>query len=196
MGKQDEGGEVDQQIVRALAHPLRIEILRVLEKGPSSPSRIAEVLMERLGNVSYHVTVLLSCDCIELFDTKPVRGAVEHLYKVKPQGALGSRTWQEVPPSLRTSSAGNALAGFTSRAIEALEAGTVESREGSGLSWLPLIVDEAGWKELRRILDGFEERFHAVAEKSAKRLENPQDGTPVIVAIAAFETEGKKDSGS
>lgn len=197
MAKKDEGGgEVDQQIVRALAHPLRVEILRLLEKGPNSPSQISDVLDERLGNVTYHVKVLVQCGCIELYETRPVRGAVEHFYKMKPQGAIGSGAWKVAPPALRTYWAGSALAGFTSRAIEALDAGTVEGREGSGITWLPLNVDETGWKELRRILGGVEERFRAVGEKSAERLESPRDGIPVIVAVAAFEIGGQKDAGT
>ncbi len=197
MAKKDEGGgEVDQQIVRALAHPLRVEILRVLEKGPNSPSQISAVLDERLGNITYHMTVLVKCGCVELYETKPVRGAVEHFYKVQPHGAIGSGAWKEVPPALRTHWASSALAGFISRAVEALDTGTVEAREGSGISWLPLIVDETGWKELRRILGRVEARFRAVGEKSAERLDDLQDGIPVIVALAAFETAGRKDTGS
>lgn len=193
MGKKDEGGEVDQQMIRALAHPLRVEILRLLEEGPSGPKRLSDRMGEKLGNVSYHMKVLHKCGLIELVETIPQRGAVEHIYKLKGQGAIGSRTWKAVPPSLRTHYAGSALADFTTRAVEALDAGTAESREGSGVTWLPLTVDEQGWKELRRVLDSVEERFRAVAEKSAERMDGPRSGIPVIVAVAAFEIASGKD---
>jgi hypothetical protein len=120
--------------------------------------------------------VLFKCDCIELVETLPRRGAVEHIYKLKGQGAIGSATWKEVPPSLRTHFAG-----------------TAESREGSGVTWLPLNVDEQGWKELRRVLGNVEKRFWAVADKSADRMESPRDGIPVIVAVAAFEIASGED---
>lgn len=193
MGKKDEGGEVDQQMVHALAHPLRVELLRQLEKGPSGPKRLSDLTGEPLANVSYHVRELLKCDLIELVETIPRRGAVEHIYKLKGQGAIGSRTWKAVPPSLRTHYAGTALADFTNRAVEALDAGTVESREGSGVTWLPLNVDEQGWEELRRVLGSAEERFRAVADKSAERMESPRNGVPVVVAVAAFEIASGKD---
>lgn len=193
MGKKDEGREVDQQMVRALAHPLRVEILRQLEEGPSGPKRLSDRMGEKLGNVSYHMKVLLKCDCIELVETIPQRGAVEHIYRLKAHGAIGSRAWKAVPPSLRTHYAGTALADFTNRAIEALDAGTVESREGSGVTWLPLNVDEQGWKELRRVLGNVEERFRAVADKSAERMDSPREGIPVIVAVAAFEIASGQD---
>lgn len=187
MGKKHKGSNLDQQILKALAHPLRVEILHQLEKGPSGPKRLSDRMGERLGNVSYHMNVLLECDCIELIETIPQRGAVEHIYRLKPNGAMGSPTWKAVPRALRTRFAGTALADFTSRAVEALDAGTAESREGSGVTWLPLNVDEEGWKELRGVLDSVQKRFRAVADKSAERLEGPRDGIPVIVALAAFE---------
>lgn len=192
MGKKDEGGEVDQRMLRALAHPLRVEILRLLEEGPSGPNRIADRIGEPLANVAYHVKVLDKCECIEFVETIPQRGAVEHIYKLKPSGAIGSRAWKEVPSALRTYYAGTALAVFTNRAVEALDAGTVESREGSGITWLPLNVDEQGWKELRRVLGSVEQRFRAVADKSAERMESPRDGIPVIAAVAAFEIASGK----
>lgn len=180
-------GEIDQNLVRALAHPLRVEILRMLEEGLSGPKRIADRLSESLGNVSYHFRVLDECGCLELVETIPARGAVEHIYKLTLQGTIGSSRWKSVPPALRTSFVGNALAGFTERAIEALEAGTTESRQESGITWLPLVVDEQGWKEMGQVLGKVEERFRNVAENSAERMENPTDGLPVIVAVAAFE---------
>lgn len=193
MGMKDEGEDVDQQMVRALGHPLRVEILRLLEEGPSGPKRLSDRMGEKLANISYHVKILHKCGCIELVETIPQRGAVEHIYKLKSHGALGSRTWKAVPPSLRTHYAGASLADFTARAVEALEAGTAESREGSGVTWLPLNVDEQGWNELRRVLGNVEERFRAVADKSAKRMDSPRDGIPVIVAVAAFEIASGKD---
>lgn len=186
--------EVDQQMVSALAHPLRVRILDQLKEGPSSPNRLSARMGEKLGNVSYHMNVLLKCDCIELVKTIPKRGAVEHIYQLKTQAAMGSPTWKAVPPSLRARYAGTALADFTNRAIEALDAGTVESREGSGVTCFHLNVDEQGWKELRKVLGNVEKRFQAVADKSAKRMDEPRNGTPMIVAVAAFEVASGKDS--
>lgn len=187
------GKEVDQQMVRALAHPLRVEILRQLESGPSGPKRLADRMGDQLSHVAYHTRVLHDCGCIELIETIPARGAFEHIYRLKPHGAIGSGTWKNLPPALRTHYAGSALAAFASRAVEALDAGTLEAREGSGVSWFPLTVDEQGWKELRRVLDNVEKRFRTVADKSAERLESAGDGIPLIVAVAAFETASGKD---
>jgi len=130
--------------------------------------------------------VLLDCDCVELVETKPQRGALEHIYGLKPDGVMGSR-WKAAPLALQTRFAGTALAQFTSRAVEALDAGTMKSREGSGVTWLALNVDEQGWKKLQGVLGNVEKRFRAVADESAERMKSASDGIPVIVAVAAFE---------
>lgn len=193
MSERNSGEEVDQQMVRALGHPLRVEILRQLEEGPSGPKRLSDRIGEALCNVSYHMKVLRDCDCVELIDTIPARGAVEHIYELRPKGAIGSGNWKEVPPALRTHYAGSSLAAFTNRAVEALDAGTGDAREGSGITWLPLRVDEEGWGELRRVLRNVEKRFRVIAERSAERRESAEDAFPVIVAVAAFEVANGKD---
>jgi DNA-binding transcriptional ArsR family regulator len=189
MGQKGEGGGVDQELVRALAHPLRVRVLEVLEKGPSSPKRIADELDVRLGNVSYHVGVLAECGCIELVDRRQARGAVEHFYRVKPERGIGSGAWKAVPASLRGNVAADAFNAFSRRAIEALQADTVESRQASGVTWMSLSVDETGWEELLRILEDVEVRFRAVVERSAARLEKDLAGVaiPAVVAVVAFE---------
>jgi len=80
----DRGDEVGQDLVRAMAHPLRLQILRVLGNGPSSPKQISELLGEPLSNVSYHVRVLDRSNCDQLIGTRPARGALEHIYEVRP----------------------------------------------------------------------------------------------------------------
>jgi DNA-binding transcriptional ArsR family regulator len=73
---------IDQRLVRAVGHPLRVEILEVLlAQSDRSPTQIAKHLERRLGNVSYHVNVLRDCEVIELVGTRPRRGAIEHFFR-------------------------------------------------------------------------------------------------------------------
>lgn len=78
------GGEShtdDNELLVALRHPMRREILRaMIEKDPISPRQISDVLKEPLSNVSYHVRVLAECGAVALVDTTPVRGSMQHFY--------------------------------------------------------------------------------------------------------------------
>ena len=48
----------DPRLVKALAHPLRIRILGILEQRSATPKELAELLDVQLENLSYHVRTL------------------------------------------------------------------------------------------------------------------------------------------
>lgn len=78
------GGESntdDNELLIALRHPLRRNILRtMIEKDPISPRQVSDLLKEPLSNVSYHVRVLADCGAVALVDMTPVRGSMQHFY--------------------------------------------------------------------------------------------------------------------
>lgn len=73
---------IDQRLVKAVAHPLRVEVLEaIISQGEVSPTQIATSLGQELGKVSYHVNVLRSCEVIELTRTRQRRGALKHFFR-------------------------------------------------------------------------------------------------------------------
>src|SRR3954465_10750603 len=72
---------VEQVVAKAFAHPLRVQILIILNEKVASPNMLAQQLDQSLNLVAYHVRVLEKYDCIELVDTKQRRGATEHFYR-------------------------------------------------------------------------------------------------------------------
>jgi DNA-binding transcriptional ArsR family regulator len=78
---EGEENTAENELLVALRHPLRRDILRAMvEKDPVSPRQISDVLKEPLSNVSYHVRVLADCGAVALVDTTPVRGSMQHFY--------------------------------------------------------------------------------------------------------------------
>lgn len=79
---QPGSGRISQELLRAVAHPLRRQILRTLhDVGEArSPAELREVYGLPVSHVSYHVKVLRECGAVALTDTRPVRGALEHFY--------------------------------------------------------------------------------------------------------------------
>jgi DNA-binding transcriptional ArsR family regulator len=100
------GGEPtdDNELLIALRHPLRRQILRTMAAtDPISPRQISDELREPLSNVSYHVRVLADCGAVELVDTEPVRGSMQHFYSSTIEEAwalavLGLSGEDEAPP--------------------------------------------------------------------------------------------------
>jgi DNA-binding transcriptional ArsR family regulator len=77
----EESNSEDNDLLIALRHPLRRDILRaMLEQDPISPRQISDELHQPLSNVSYHVRVLAGCGVVTLVDTEPVRGSMQHFY--------------------------------------------------------------------------------------------------------------------
>src|ERR687894_689189 len=92
---------VDTKLMKALAHPLRQQLLMALSERVASPSELAEELGEPLGNVSYHVRMLVDLGCIELVSTTPRRGALEHHYKAVVRPFFDDDAYASLPVATR-----------------------------------------------------------------------------------------------
>ena len=78
--------------LRALGQRDRLRLLRALLDEPASPVRLAKQLDDiPLGSVSYHVRELAGAGLVELLETRPRRGAIEHIYAITPRGRIGLR---------------------------------------------------------------------------------------------------------
>jgi len=82
------GPTVDNRFARMVAHPLRQRLIVGYTVEPTSPSRLAAALGERVNVVSYHTGVLLRAACIELVRTERRRGATEHFYRATAPGVI------------------------------------------------------------------------------------------------------------
>ncbi|HTT95880.1 MAG TPA: winged helix-turn-helix domain-containing protein [Solirubrobacterales bacterium] len=179
---------IDQRLVRALGHPLRVKILEVVQVRNASPSELTELLAAPLGNVAYHVRVLEKCGCIEQVATARRRGAVEHYFRARPRSYIGHQDWRKVPKSLRDAVTGSALGSFFDRAADALEAGTMDAHDDTTLNWMPMAVDEAGWAEVAAVFQAAGNRLEAIHALCRRRMEQSgEEATPLVVGMAAFE---------
>lgn len=183
---------IDQRLVRALAHPLRVRILEVLTERVASPNGISEQLGTGLTDVAYHTRALDRFGCLDLVGTRQKRGATEHFYKAQSRAFIGDRRWRAVPAPLRGGVSAASLQTYIDKAVEALEAGTIDAREGSSLCWTPLRIDQRAWEEINAILTETTDLILAVQERSRKRLarhETPEE-LSTILGITHFETGG------
>ncbi len=78
----ENGGRTRQELVRALSHPLRMEILEKLRGRVASPAELSREMNQRVGVISYHAQTLLRCGCVELVHTEPRRGSVENFFAI------------------------------------------------------------------------------------------------------------------
>jgi DNA-binding transcriptional ArsR family regulator len=196
-GKKKSTG-IDQKLVKALAHPLRVEILTILNERMASPNELSKELDEGLSQVSYHVKVLKDFECIEMVKTEPRRGAVEHYYRATARAFLSDKDWQALPDSVKPGMSASFLKMLIDDVVAALHSGTFDARDDRHITWTPGVVDEQAWVELTELLEETLKKVIAIQTKAAARLaKSGEKGIPVSVAILGYEgaTDASKAKG-
>jgi DNA-binding transcriptional ArsR family regulator len=159
----------DPRIIKALTHPLRIQILAALDERTASPSELADELGAPLGNVSYHVRQLAGLGLIKLVKRTPRRGAIEHHYKAVGRPQITDDAWAGTPATVKDAVVGAAL-GDVGSAVTAAAAAGGFSRPDSHLTRTQVTLDERGWKDLDNELNATLNRVQKIADASAKRI--------------------------
>jgi DNA-binding transcriptional ArsR family regulator len=185
---------VDQRLVRAIGHPLRLRLLTIFNERVASPSDLAAELGEPIGNVSYHTRILARLGCVELVKTKQVRGAVEHYYRAVVRPVFSDDDWAELPLSIRKSLAGAVLTEIADDMGASANAGGFD-RDDVHLSRTVVALDRQGWQELNEALQGVAERALEIQAESAARLQGDgaTDSEAAALVLMLFEpsAEGK-----
>lgn len=161
---------IDPLLAKALAHPLRVQLLHILNEQVSSPNRLSKELDEPLGNVSYHIKVLLDYECIELVKKEPRRGALEHYYRALKRPVFNDPEWIKLPSSTQRGISRAVLEAIGRDVSEALVAGTFDEREDSHVSRTSMIVDEQGWDDIASLLTATMDRVQEIKDEATARL--------------------------
>jgi DNA-binding transcriptional ArsR family regulator len=185
-------GVVDRRLAKALSHPLRAHVLTILNERVASPNQIANELDEPLGNVSYHVKTLAEMGCIELVNTEPRRGAIEHFYRAVVRPFFSDKDWKRLPPSARQGISDATLQLIWDDTSDALNAGTFDRRTDRHLSRSRLVLDEKGWKEVNKLLLDTMNRVGEIEAEAAKRRgdDDGDGGFNTNVVLMHFESTG------
>jgi DNA-binding transcriptional ArsR family regulator len=187
---------VDPRIAKALSHPMRARILMILNERVASPNEIAEMIDERLPNVSYHVRALLDLGCIELVDTAQRRGAIEHYYRAAVRPFFSDRDWKRLPRSGRQAISDSILQILWSDLSDSMKAGMFESRADRHLTHSRMVLDEQGWADMVKLLNGVLAETEKIEAGSKARLKKAADGAgiPTTFALMHFESPPRAPS--
>jgi DNA-binding transcriptional ArsR family regulator len=175
----------DPRLVKALAHPLRVQILSTLEDRVASPSDLAAELDAPLGNVSYHVRTLADLGLVKLVKRRTRRGAVEHYYQARGRAQVSDRAWAQVPGVVKRSMVAVALEQAVDSAGAAAGAGGFD-HEQSNLSRQSLTVDAEGFGELSQAIARLHEEVEKIQGRSASRLEKAGGADAVQAGVVTM----------
>lgn len=180
---------VDQRLMKALAHPLRVEILAILNDRVASPNELSKELEEHLSQVSYHIKVLKDFEMIEMVKTEPRRGAVEHYYKACEEVFISSEQLKLMPKSVQAGVWGPVLADIEQDVGTSLEIGTFDKRSDIVVGRDSRILDGHGCEEAEKLAAEFYRRYKQLEVDSDQRRQKEEgDGKsiPTTAAVLIF----------
>lgn len=178
----------DARLLKAYAHPLRIQILSLLDNRVASPNQIAAELGTPLPNTAYHVRQLASLGLVQLVRRTARGGAIEHHYTAKVRPVIPDDVWAELPDIVKRAFSTGGLQEAIPQLLAAADAGGFLD-EHSHFSRTPARLDERGWTAISRELLKTMERVQKLAEESEARLakNHDDDGITANVLMAFFE---------
>jgi DNA-binding transcriptional ArsR family regulator len=191
---------VEQIVAKAFAHPLRVQILIILNERVASPNLLAQELDQSLNLVAYHVRVLEKYDCIELVDTKQRRGATEHFYRATRRQFLTDSEWSRMPDSLRPGLSGAMLKAAFDDVEEAISSNTFDELDDRHLSRTPMVVDKKGWNDASSVLADTLDRLLEIQAESSQRLSASEEtgmlSKVVMLHFKSPDPKGEESNGS
>jgi DNA-binding transcriptional ArsR family regulator len=180
-----------------VSHPLRAQCWTILAERVASPNELTRLIGDELSNVSYHVKVLLEAGVIELVKTEPRRGALEHWYRgIDRPNASDQETAARTPKKRTEFARYIGQRSFADYSV-ALETGTFGRRPDHCTWRMPMLVDEAGWRQMNEIYTEMTERIMDVQAESAERMSGDQENESIPVTALAmfFEVPGRGEVG-
>jgi DNA-binding transcriptional ArsR family regulator len=179
----------DPRLVKALAHPLRIEILRILEDRTAAPKDLAKELGVPVTNISYHVKALAELGLIELDELTHVRGAIQHTYRSAGKVQITDEAWGQVPPTAKARIVSNTVGEITRLARSAAASGGFDRAEVA-LCRFEMTLDAQGFTEISLAANRFLAELDTIRNATGKRIEaaaESDDRIPTTVALMLFE---------
>ena len=192
----EPGGEpFDERLAKAMAHPLRMKILEILNRRVSSPREVAEDLGEKLGDVGYHFRMLREYGVIELVRTEQRRGAVKHFYRATSRAMLDNTQWDRLPLTARRQIFGAALDQIWKHVQDATKVDGFD-RPDAHVSWTRFDLDEKGYAAMAKLVDQTLEKALAIQAQAIDRRGKAKGDTDAVTSefvLMHFLPQGAPD---
>lgn len=193
MSTKTQRRKASENRIKAMSHPLRASILRILAERTASPAEMARELEEELSNVSYHTKQLVEFECAELVSTRPVRGALEHFYRATERHLIDTEEWEELDPVL----AEDILCEITQKILDdfiaSARAQVIGADKDFHLTRTPMVLDEEGLQEALEAHERARLEIQEIETRSAARMvESGEQGVSVSSSHACFKMPDPK----
>ncbi|HEY6729742.1 MAG TPA: helix-turn-helix domain-containing protein [Solirubrobacterales bacterium] len=193
MSTKTQRRKATESRIKAMSHPLRASILRILTERTASPAEMARELDEELSNVSYHTKQLVEFECAELVSTRPVRGALEHFYRATERHLVDTEDWEELDPVIAEDLVCEFMQLILDDFVASARAGIIGSNENFHLTRTRIVLDEEGMKEALEAHERMRLEIVEIETRSAARmLASGEKGANVSTSQGCFELPNPK----
>jgi DNA-binding transcriptional ArsR family regulator len=193
MSTKTQRRKATESRIKAMSHPLRASILRILADRTASPAEMARELDEELSNVSYHTKQLVEFDCAELVSTRPVRGALEHFYRATERHLIDTEEWEELDPVIAEDLVCEFMQKILDDFIASAKARLIGGDKDFHLTRTPLVLDDEGLQEALEVHEKARlELLEIEARSGARLVKSGEDGTPVSSSQGLFKMPDPK----
>lgn len=181
-----------ERLAKVFSHPLRSQLLALLNEQPGSPHDLKVRLAARgdqqsLNLIAYHVRVLDRYGAVELVDTESVRGVTKHIYAANRKMLIDGDDWLELPDDAQIGICANAIGEAVERAQAALQHGTMQ-KDDPVIVNLRLNVDDDGWALVRERVTVAWDEVEQVERDAISRTPDPAKRFPVTVSLLAYKS--------
>jgi DNA-binding transcriptional ArsR family regulator len=174
--------------IKAMSHPLRAAILRIVADRTASPAEMARELDEELSNVSYHTKQLVEFECAELVSTRPVRGALEHFYRATERHLIDTEVWEELEPVVAEDLVCEFMQRILDDFVASAKAKLIGGDKDFHLTRTPLVLDQEGLQEALEAHERSRLEILEIETRSAARMvESGEEGTNVSTSQGLFK---------
>lgn len=193
MSTKTQRRKATESRIKAMSHPLRASILRILADRTASPAEMARELDEELSNVSYHTKQLVEFECAELVSTRPVRGALEHFYRATERHLIDTEEWEELDPLVAEDLICEFMQKILDDFVASAKAQLVGGDKDFHLTRTPLVFDEEGLQEALEVHEKARLEILEIEARSAARLvKSGEQGTHVSSSQGLFKMPDPK----
>jgi DNA-binding transcriptional ArsR family regulator len=193
MSTKTQRRKATENRIKAMSHPLRASILRILADRTASPAEMARELDEELSNVSYHTKQLVGFDCAELVSTRPVRGALEHFYRATERHLIDTEEWEELDPLVAEGILSEIMQKMLDDFVTSAKARMIGGDKDFHLTRTPLVLDEEGLQEALEAQEKARLEILEIEARSAARMvKSGEVGTNVSSSQSLFKMPDPK----
>jgi DNA-binding transcriptional ArsR family regulator len=182
-----EKRSIEEAVSYGIGHPIRIDILCILNEGTRSPSELSKLIRQPLTTVGHHIKELSASGCIEIARVEKARNADQHFYRAVKLPIVTDEEAEALPPEVRHEYAALILQAIAAEGLAALSAGKLDHDPTARLMWDWYNLDAQGQQELADEQNESWARGVEIAARSANRMaKSGEEPVTVIASTLGF----------